>query len=154
MWVERRAGERFLNEGFPAPAEETYLAPEVFLDGIAESRVWVATVNEAVIGFALAGTVNGKPHLEEVGVVPAHGRQGIGRALIQQVSQWALEDRHVQLTLTTFKEIPWNGPYYQKLGFRELAPHEIEGELFQMLSQERKTLCVPPKRIAMVLSLR
>ena len=90
-----------------------------------EQRAWVA-VDEpgAIVGFAVATVVDGEGHLEELGVVPAFGRRGVGRALVDEVVAWVLAQRLVSITLTTFRDVPWNGPYYEKLGFR------IEGDVF------------------------
>lgn len=39
-----------------------------------------------------------------------------------QVCRWAAEQGFLQVTLTTFRTVPWNAPFYEKLGFVELAP--------------------------------
>ncbi len=33
------------------------------------------------------------------------------------------------MTLITFRGVPWNAPYYERLGFRELAESEVTPEL-------------------------
>jgi hypothetical protein len=44
--------------------------------------------------------------------------QGEGRA-------WAADQGFPAVTLTTFTEVPWNGPYYQRCGFRFLDDDEL-----------------------------
>ena len=72
------------------------------------------------IGFAIAFEVDGAAHLHEMDIDPKHGRRGVGRQLIGAVTSWALARGHTRLTLSTFRDVAWNGPYYEGLGFREL----------------------------------
>ena len=50
-----------------------------------------------------------------------YGRQGLGRLLIWAVVDWATAGGLPALTLLTFREAPWNAPYYASLGFGPLA---------------------------------
>jgi GNAT superfamily N-acetyltransferase len=81
-------------------------------------------VDDLPIGYLLLDEVDGAAHIAQVSVHPDHARKGIGRALIEAAASWAItHDLHV-LTLTTYVEVPWNGPYYERLGFRYLRPAE------------------------------
>jgi ribosomal protein S18 acetylase RimI-like enzyme len=83
-----------------------------------EQRAWVAVDDlGAVIGFAVAWVVDGEGHLDELAVTPAHGRRGVGRALVDEVLAWSASRGLPSVTLVTFRDVPWNGPYYEKLGF-------------------------------------
>jgi GNAT superfamily N-acetyltransferase len=76
-------------------------------------------------GFACVDIVDGVAHLWQLSVHPAYGRQGLGRALIEAVCDWATSNRYPAVTLTTFRDVPWNAPFYTKMGFRvldELSP--------------------------------
>ena len=87
-----------------------------------EQRAWVAVDDDgSIIGFAVAWVVDGEGHLDELAVVPAHGRRGVGRALVDQVVAWTVAQELVSVTLTTFRDVPWNGPYYEKLGFQVVS---------------------------------
>jgi predicted N-acetyltransferase YhbS len=87
---------------------------------IAEGRVIVAVdAADRVIGLALLDTIDGVRHLEELDVHPDHQRQGIGRRLVL-----AALDGAPAVTLSTFRDLAWNGPFYARMGFRELAPEE------------------------------
>lgn len=48
---------------------------------------------------------------------PEHGRRGIGGALVGSVCDWARASGIASVTLTTYREIPWNEPFYRRLGF-------------------------------------
>ena len=102
-----------------------------------EGRLWIALAPDgAPVGFALAGMLGGEAYLEEIDVHPAHGRQGLGSALVREVVGWAAA-RAPTLVLTTFGQVSWNGPYYRKLGFRVLAEDELSRELAAQLALER-----------------
>lgn len=89
-----------------------------------EGCSWVAVDGEdQPVGFAVTSEVDGNGHLEVLGVHPDHGRQGIGRALIEHICAWASARGYPALTLTTERAVPWNAPYYAKLGF-EIVPPE------------------------------
>ena len=51
-------------------------------------------------------------------MTPEHGRRGVGRALVDEVVAWTAAQDLPSVTLTTFRDVPWNGPYYEKLGFQ------------------------------------
>ena len=72
-----------------------------------------------VVGFAHLTFPEGFAHLEQVSVLPAYGRRRAGTALVRAVmeeARWAGYDR---LSLCTYRDLPWNGPFYASLGFAE-----------------------------------
>ena len=87
-----------------------------------EQRAWVAVDDlGAVIGFAVAWVIDGEGHLDELAVTPAHGRRGVGRALVDEVLAWSAARGLPSVTLITFRDVPWNGPFYEKLGFEAVT---------------------------------
>jgi GNAT superfamily N-acetyltransferase len=72
------------------------------------------------VGYARVEVVDGQAHLEGLSVRPRFMRQGIGSALVNAACDWATEQGFEQITLCTFAEVPWNGPFYATLGFAEL----------------------------------
>ena len=116
----------------------------------AAGLLWVARAPAGEpIGFALLEIVDGQAHLEEIDVHPAHGRRGVGRALLDAVVAWARGAGHGAVTLTTFRDIPWNAPFYERAGFRELAPHELGPGLAAVVSDEAARGLDPAQRVAM-----
>jgi GNAT superfamily N-acetyltransferase len=77
------------------------------------------------VGFVVTDVVDGAAHIEQISVHPAHARQRIGAMLIDHVAGWAARRGLPALTLITFRGVPWNAPYYERLGFRELSPAEL-----------------------------
>jgi GNAT superfamily N-acetyltransferase len=79
----------------------------------------VAEADGAVVGFAHLTFPDGFAHLEQLDVLTSHRRQGIGSALVRaamEEARWAGADR---LSLCTYRDLPWNGPFYARLGFTE-----------------------------------
>lgn len=81
----------------------------------------VFAVGEPAVGFVCLAMVDGAAHVDQVSVLPEHGRQGIGRALLEAAIGWAAAAGHAELTLTTFRDVPWNVPFYRTLGFEEVT---------------------------------
>lgn len=71
-------------------------------------------------GFACVDAVDGAAHLWQLSVVPSLGRRGTGTALVGAVCDWASSNGYPAVTLTTFRDVPWNAPFYSRLGFRVL----------------------------------
>jgi GNAT superfamily N-acetyltransferase len=76
--------------------------------------------DESPVGFAAATPVGGFLHLAELSVDPVHGRIGVGRALIEAVDGLARRSGLAGVTLTTFRDVPFNAPFYAGLGFAEM----------------------------------
>ena len=88
-------------------------------------QAWVACVTDDVpVGMVLASVRDGAVYIEEMDVLPTHGRRGLGTRLLAFVCAWARSQGYVAVTLSTFRDIPWNGPFYRKRGFRDLLPSE------------------------------
>jgi GNAT superfamily N-acetyltransferase len=85
----------------------------------------VFVVGEPPIAFAALVELDGHPHLEQISVHADHGRQGIGSMLLDEVVRRA----GAGVTLLTFRDIPWNGPWYAGHGFVELPEEEFGPEL-------------------------
>lgn len=97
----------------PDPGPDTGEVDAVAPAGAA--AVWVA--GRPPVGFARLGLVDAAPHLEQLSVDPAFGRRGLGTALVRACCDWAVARGFAQLTLTTFAQVPFNAPFYARLGF-------------------------------------
>lgn len=88
-------------------------------------RAWVATgPSGAAIAYILVDVLGVWAHIEQVTVDPDQGRRGIGSTLIAHVERWAAGRKLRGLSLTTFSGVPWNAPYYERLGFTHLPDTE------------------------------
>jgi ribosomal protein S18 acetylase RimI-like enzyme len=69
----------------------------------AADRVWVAVDDRNTpVGYAIAQEVDGNAYLQQIDVLPAHGRRGIGRKLVKSVCVWAKHERYQRIFLSTF----------------------------------------------------
>ncbi len=73
---------------------------------------------------ALPGVEGGATgaHLEQLSVHPDHAGRGLGRALLRAGCDWAAAHGYAELTLATYRDVPWNGPFYASEGFVEVGP--------------------------------
>ncbi|KAF1809955.1 acyl-CoA N-acyltransferase [Eremomyces bilateralis CBS 781.70] len=65
-------------------------------------------------------------YLAQVSVDYRYARKGIGERLIDHLEAYAHRKGYETIVLTTFKDVPWNGPYYQRLGFYELDAEQLK----------------------------
>lgn len=136
--IERAAGEPFRTIGMPAVADDEP-PPLALLENYRRGgRCWVATDDPAdlPVGYLIADRVDGAAHIEQISVAPAAARRGVGRALIDHLDGWAAQQGLSALTLTTFADVPWNAPYYTRLGFRTVTEDKLGDGLRGIRSQE------------------
>ncbi|MFF3667245.1 GNAT family N-acetyltransferase [Microtetraspora malaysiensis] len=88
------------------------------------------------VGFALLGQVDGSTHLDQLAVDPDHQGQGVGTRLIEAVCDAAAATSDA-ITLTTFRDVPWNAPWYARRGFEVLPPESWGPELRALVEHER-----------------
>jgi GNAT superfamily N-acetyltransferase len=84
-----------------------------------------------------------------VSVLPHAQGTGVGRALIARVEEWARDEGYAAVTLTTFVDVPWNGPLYAHLGYRVLADDELGPELRAVRDEETRHGLDPDRRVCM-----
>jgi RimJ/RimL family protein N-acetyltransferase len=152
--IEVRAGEQFRTVGLGSVADHDPFTPDE-LDAYADAgHSWVAVdATDVPVGYVLVDDIDGNAHIEQVSVAPEHQGEGIGRALVDQVADWAIEQGRRALTLTTFADVPWNRPLYEHLGFRVLAEHETGPQLDAIRTVEASHGLDPSTRVCMRLDL-
>ena len=69
------------------------------------------------VGYAHVLDLDGHLHLEQLDVMEGHRRHGVGAALVREVCRVAASRGAREVTLTTFADVPWNAPFYARLGF-------------------------------------
>jgi GNAT superfamily N-acetyltransferase len=91
-------------------------------------------------------------HLEQLSVHPEFIGRGIGRALLRAGVAWARDAGQDELTLITYRDVPWNGPFYRSEGFVEIGPADdwLRGH---GLAPEEPLLGAGGARIAMARTL-
>lgn len=135
--IEVAAGALFARVGLQSVADDDPASILVLATHQVGGTAWVS-VDEAdrPVGYALALEVDGLGHLEQLSVEPSAGRQGRGAALIETVVAWAEARGARAVTLSTFLDVPWNAPYYERSGFVVLAEEELTPGLLALREHE------------------
>jgi GNAT superfamily N-acetyltransferase len=153
--IERAAAERFRGWNVPDAIMREATPSSIFEAARAGGLLWVALDRGGnPVGFAYVESTPRRVHLKELDVHPDHGRRGIGTALLRAVERWAIASERSEITLTTFRDVPWNAPFYEALGFELVAPADLDAELKERLDAEAERGLDPARRVAMRLRLR
>jgi GNAT superfamily N-acetyltransferase len=148
--IEKEAGELFREIGMTAVFEHPPPPLHVFEDYQRNGRAVVTVDREdQPVGFVLVKLIDGAAHVEQVSVHPSHARRRLGQGLIDYVDGWAVERGLPALTLTTFRSVAWNAPYYARLGFRELSDLELTPGLREVVAAETAIGLDPDERVCM-----
>jgi GNAT superfamily N-acetyltransferase len=124
--------------------------PIVLKNALHEGRLWVALADDVAVGFAHVEVIERETaHLEEIDVDPEHGRKGLGTKLVLQVCDWAADNGYASVTLTTFRDVPWNMPFYARLGFGIVAPEHLSFALRTVVEDETRRGLDPSRRVVM-----
>jgi len=100
----------------------------------------------------LAGTErDGMLYVAEVDVARAWQRRGVGRRLMATAIETARASRLLGVTLTTDRLVPFNAPFYAKLGFVEIAEDDVVPQLRRILAREISIGTGGDRRVAMIL---
>ena len=67
--------------------------------------------------------------------------------------QFKANDSAASLGLTTFRNVPWNAPFYAKVGFREVPPAGCSAAVHEILADEAARGLPAGERLAMRLDL-
>lgn len=163
--LERRAGAPFREIGLDVVADDEPPAVGVLRGAVRDRAVLVvevvedasdasdasdaAAVSPAQTGVpgvvpSAAGSVawmwlsvaDGDLLLEQVSVDPGYRGLRIGSGLVDAAVDHARGRRFPGVVLTTFSDVPWNGPLYRRLGFRDMPDADIGPELREIRRAE------------------
>ncbi|MGC4807222.1 GNAT family N-acetyltransferase [Micromonospora sp. DT233] len=169
--IEAASGEPFRDIGMAGIADMPPLPLDVLSGYQRAGRAWVAVAPAPVaplpvaplpaalgpvvppagepVAFVVVDLVDGAAHVQQLSVRPDFARRRIGAALLDHVAAWAAGHGLPALTLTTFRTVPWNAPYYARCGFRELTRDELTPGLAAVLAAEAALGLDPAARVAM-----
>ncbi len=111
--VDRASMASFRDAGIHLP-DEGY-------DAITGDVLLVAEEGGHAVGVAAVRVHDDWWHLEQISVDPGHGRRGVGTTLLLDVVARARTAGAQGVTLTTFRDVAFNGPWYAQHGFVEVA---------------------------------
>ena len=142
--ADRAASELFRPTGLiPDMAAIPQSIPaDTLAEGIENGMLLTATSKSGPVGFGLCQQYEERLYLHQLSVDPAHGRKGLGGALVRYVFALAEDKSCGSITLSTFRDIPWNGPFYAKLGFREIPRKKMTKWMLAVEAAQAETLDV------------
>ncbi|RJL01746.1 GNAT family N-acetyltransferase [Enterobacter chuandaensis] len=120
--IERAAGERFRDYPDLAwLADGEVISAEQHLDYAERGLSWLALANDRPVGFILTEAHASSLFIVELSVDRDWQGKGFGRQLIARAADHARQMGLRSLTLTTFRDVPWNAPFYARLGFEMMT---------------------------------
>jgi GNAT superfamily N-acetyltransferase len=135
--LERAAGSIFRELDMDAIADDEPPSTAALAVLQAAGGVWVGTDEADVpVAYLVVQVIDAGAHIEQVSVHPRAARQGLGRALIETAASWARQRGLKALTLTTYRDVPWNRRYYERLGFQIVDDAHITPGLRRLRAQE------------------
>lgn len=118
-------------------ADDHVAGPDTHRTAVAQGLSWVAVDKaDQPIGFLIAAEADADLHILELSVSAEHQGRGAGRALMAAARQEAEVRAKQALTLTTFSTVPWNAPFYARLGYGALTFAETPAYLRETLAAE------------------
>ncbi|HYF61268.1 MAG TPA: GNAT family N-acetyltransferase [Herpetosiphonaceae bacterium] len=148
--IELAAAGRFAGTEFAFLVDGGTLAAGALAAGQAAGLLWIAAGgDDRPVGFAL-GQIHGDAlHLHELDVHPDHGRRGLGRRLVEALCAYAFGAGFAAVTLSTFRDIPWNAPFYASLGFAPLSEAALTPALRELRAHEARAGLPIERRVCM-----
>lgn len=123
--IENAADRRYARAGLTWVIDMPPASMASLEKGRRRGMLWVAaSPSNRVTGFALMKLVGGKAWLDQLSVLDTWQRRGYGTALIDRTAATARALGFDVLHLSTYRDVPWNGPYYGRRGFEEVSRAE------------------------------
>lgn len=148
--IEDAAAALFAATPYAAVVDGDATTIDDFAEAQGRGHLWVAAAaDDSPAGFAFVEIHAGCAHLDELDVHPDHGRRGVGAALLDAVCDWARGAGYPAVTLTTYREIPWNAPFYARRGFEVVPPDAQHPEQRALVAAEARRGLRPEDRFFM-----
>lgn len=148
--VERSAAQSFRQiAGLGWLADEGVMPEWRHTELMAAGTSWVAADGGEPAGFLAAEAVGAELHIWEVAVRRDQQGRGLGAALVRKAVDCAAARGLAAVTLTTFRDVPWNQPFYEKIGFVTLAAGHSDPRLAAILRSEVEQGLPGERRCAM-----
>lgn len=134
--IERAAATRFVERDLEVGVLADVTSVEAFAEAQRAGHLFVAASGSGPVGFAYCEVLGADLLLGELDVLPDYGRRGIGRALVDKVLAHARESCFEGVVLTTFREVPWNAPFYRSMGFEVVGSADWNEALRDLVQYE------------------
>lgn len=117
---------------------------------IRKGHCLVVHVGDAMAGFLVNEPFQRELHIWEMDVHPHYQQRGIGAGLLRACLVDARNSGFRAVTLTTFRDVPWNGPFYARLGFEEVTALDAHPRLAGELALDADHGLPAERRCAMI----
>ncbi|POS83102.1 hypothetical protein EPUL_005014 [Erysiphe pulchra] len=135
--VETSAGNRYRTIGLDVVADSNIVDSERLASMSDANHLWVAVDKFGPIGFLCGEELDGNFHIVEVSVSHECQGRGIGKSLMAtMLEQITTEHSFKSVTLTTYRSVAWNGPWYSRMGFGEVHPRLLGSAYDSILETE------------------
>jgi GNAT superfamily N-acetyltransferase len=119
--IENTADRRFARVGLQLVVDMPGHSIAALEHGRRHGLLWVATSPHGhVVGFALMEIKRGIALIEQLSVLDRWQDRGFGTALLERCAGAARALGHEPLYLTTYRDVAWNKPFYERRGFTEV----------------------------------
>lgn len=151
--IEVSAATRFAGLNLIDHLLDSSIPRDMMIGFIENGLVWMGCIDSVSVGFAVASIATPVCTLLELDVLPEHGGRGLGRMLVARVVEHARDNECTTIILSTFAEVPWNAPFYRKLGFTEILEEDLSEDLLIARAEEVASGLPVEKRVFMQLCL-
>lgn len=115
--IERAAAELFRDSGLIDIDRMAVVSITDHLASIEAGLSFVCQVDDRIAGFAMGEWQERDAYLHELDVDPCFQKRGIGARLVRAFTEAACASGAGDIYLATFRDPPWNAPFYRKIGF-------------------------------------
>lgn len=151
--LERAATEIFRTTKHAWVVEDGGYDELIYQDWFDHGAILVAEREGEPVGFACAEEVDDQGFYALLCVHPAHANRGLGRRLTQAIKMWSASHGYSTLTMTTFPDVPWNAPIFERMGFRIMDDSELSPGLLNIRREEAESGIMPQERVFMTIEL-
>lgn len=144
--LEQAAAEAFREIGMDAIADDPPMPEAELIEAAEEQRLWVAVEYGVLKAYLVGDFLPQSLHIDQVTVHPDASRRGLGALMIESVSADPRSKERGFITLTSFANVPWNAPYYERIGFIDIAESDWpEGVAEKVAAEQEKGLAAWPR---------
>ena len=147
--IERRSATRFGDTAYPDIVNDEPTDAKTLATRISDAGLIVAESDGEPVAFLMFRPLEHGAYIEQVDVLPEHAGQRLGAALIEETARIARDRGWRALMLSTFRDIPWNAPYYRRLGFVDLAEAELSPGLREIREEHLRRGLDESRRVFM-----
>lgn len=144
--LERRAGEPFRSIGLDPVADDDPPSVEELTDAVsgAGAGTGLFVVDDdggsgdrsVLAAWMWLGTADGDLHINQVSVDPVFRGRRLGTGLVREALRMARVNGYPGVSLTSYVDVPWNGPLYRRLGFTALDDDSLGPDLRRIRAAE------------------